>query len=136
MLRGTLEAFGQWGAVRVCPENVLFVDVSVSGKIVESTGAKLALQVTVKDSNGRVCEPGSDTYLSRCSRRGGERFCSATVRLVRLQLPPARRCGANCRRDWWAPQVVDVEGRTLKLTGTAEEQYREWRKLLHEMSYD
>ena len=44
--------------------------------------------------------------------------------------------GANCRRDWWAPQVVDVEGRTLKLTGTAEEQYREWRKLLHEMSYD
>jgi hypothetical protein len=32
-----------------------------------------------------------------------------------------------------APQVVDVEGRTLKLTGTAEEQYREWRKLLHEM---
>jgi hypothetical protein len=32
-----------------------------------------------------------------------------------------------------APQVVDVEGRTLKVTGTAEEQYREWRKLLHEM---
>jgi hypothetical protein len=32
-----------------------------------------------------------------------------------------------------APQVVDVEGRTLKLTGTAEEQYREWRNLLHQM---
>ena len=28
------------------------------------------------------------------------------------------------------PQVVEVEGRTLKLTGTAEERYREWRKLL------
>ena len=27
-------------------------------------------------------------------------------------------------------QVVEVEGRSLKLTGTAEEQYREWRKLL------
>jgi hypothetical protein len=54
MLRGTLEASGQWGAVRVCPGNVQFVDVSVSGKIVESTGAKLALQVTVKDSTGRV----------------------------------------------------------------------------------
>ena len=27
-------------------------------------------------------------------------------------------------------QVVEVEGRTLKLTGTAEEQYREWRRLL------
>jgi hypothetical protein len=32
-----------------------------------------------------------------------------------------------------APQVVDVEGRTLRLTGTAEEQYREWRKLLREL---
>jgi len=32
-----------------------------------------------------------------------------------------------------APQVVDVEGRTLKLTGTAEEQYREWRKLLQDL---
>jgi hypothetical protein len=54
MLRGTLENSGQWGAVRVCPENVQFVDVSVSGKIIESTGAKLALTVTVKDSSGRV----------------------------------------------------------------------------------
>src|ERR1700761_7485287 len=54
MLRGTLEASGQWGAVRVCPQNVQFVDVSVSGKIIESTGAKLALEVTVKDSSGRV----------------------------------------------------------------------------------
>ena len=29
-----------------------------------------------------------------------------------------------------APQVVEVEGHTLRLTGTAEDQYREWRKLL------
>jgi hypothetical protein len=29
--------------------------------------------------------------------------------------------------------VVEVEGRTLRLTGTAEEQYAEWRKLLHEL---
>jgi hypothetical protein len=28
------------------------------------------------------------------------------------------------------PQVVELEGRTLKLAGTAEEQYREWRRLL------
>jgi hypothetical protein len=31
-----------------------------------------------------------------------------------------------------APQVVDVEGRSLRLTGTAEEQYREWRELLRQ----
>lgn len=29
-------------------------------------------------------------------------------------------------------QVVEVEGRQLRLTGTAEEQYREWRKLIAE----
>jgi hypothetical protein len=31
------------------------------------------------------------------------------------------------------PMVVDVEGRTLQLHGTAEEQYREWRRLLKEL---
>mgnify|MGYP000582508422 CR=1 FL=1 len=31
------------------------------------------------------------------------------------------------------PQVIEVEGRTLKLTGTAEEQYREWRGLLQQV---
>jgi hypothetical protein len=54
VLRSTLETTGQWGAVRVVPGNVQFVDVQVSGRIVESTGAKLALQVTVKDSTGRI----------------------------------------------------------------------------------
>src|ERR1700743_168742 len=54
MLRVTLENSAQWGAVRVVPENVQFVDVQESGTIVESTGAKLALQVKVKDSTGRV----------------------------------------------------------------------------------
>jgi hypothetical protein len=32
-----------------------------------------------------------------------------------------------------APQVIELEGRTLRLTGTAEEQYREWRRLLSEI---
>jgi hypothetical protein len=54
MLRSTLESSGQWGAVRVVPDNVVFVDVLISGRITESTGAKLALEVTVKDSTGRI----------------------------------------------------------------------------------
>ena len=37
-LRVTLEGTGQWGAVRVVPANVQFVDVLVTGRIVESTG--------------------------------------------------------------------------------------------------
>jgi hypothetical protein len=31
------------------------------------------------------------------------------------------------------PMVVEVEGRTLQLRGTAEEQYQEWRRLLKEL---
>ena len=54
MLRSTLESSGEWGAVRVVPSNVEFVDVGVTGRILESTGAKLALEITVKDSTGRV----------------------------------------------------------------------------------
>jgi len=31
------------------------------------------------------------------------------------------------------PMVVDVEGRTLELRGSAEQQYAEWRQLLREL---
>ncbi len=31
-----------------------------------------------------------------------------------------------------APRVVDLEGKTVTLTGSAQEQYDQWRKLLHE----
>src|SRR5207253_9840918 len=54
LLRGTLESSGPCGAVRVAPESAQFIDVLVSGRILESTGAKLALEITVTDSTGRA----------------------------------------------------------------------------------
>jgi hypothetical protein len=53
VLRQTLEGSGQWGAVRVIPPGVESMDVMVDGKIVESTGFHLALDVTVTDATGR-----------------------------------------------------------------------------------
>jgi hypothetical protein len=53
-LRETLEGSGQWGAVRVVPDPVEFVDVLVTGRILESTGAELSLAITVTDATGRV----------------------------------------------------------------------------------
>ncbi|MGB8326269.1 MAG: hypothetical protein WCE48_01685 [Steroidobacteraceae bacterium] len=53
LLRATLESTGQWGAVRVVPETVQFVDVLVTGRILESTGARLALEISATDSSGR-----------------------------------------------------------------------------------
>lgn len=53
-LRQTLESSGQWGAVRVVPQGVQFVDVVVDGRIVASTGTELALAITARDAQGRV----------------------------------------------------------------------------------
>lgn len=54
MLRNTLEGTSQWGAVRVAPIDIRFVDVAVSGRIVESSGARLVLVVSAHDATGRV----------------------------------------------------------------------------------
>ena len=32
-----------------------------------------------------------------------------------------------------SPLVVDIEGQTVELSGSIEEQYQKWRKLLHEI---
>ncbi len=54
MLRNTLEGSAQWGAVRVAPDSVQFVDVAVTGRIIESTGKRLVLEITARDAAGRV----------------------------------------------------------------------------------
>ncbi|MFO1377107.1 MAG: hypothetical protein U1F14_08890 [Steroidobacteraceae bacterium] len=52
-LRSTLEGTGQWGAVRVIPATVDTMDVVVTGRIVESSGTALALDIGVEDATGR-----------------------------------------------------------------------------------
>ena len=53
LLRATLEGSGQWGAVRVLPPSASVMDVIVEGRIVDSNGYRLALDVTVSDATGR-----------------------------------------------------------------------------------
>jgi hypothetical protein len=52
-LRNTLEGTGQWGQVRVMPENAEALDVYVSGKILKSSGQVLRAEITVMDATGR-----------------------------------------------------------------------------------
>ncbi len=54
LLRETLEATAQWGAVRVIPNNAEFVDVIVTGELVDSNGGFLAIDITATDAAGRV----------------------------------------------------------------------------------
>ena len=53
-LRDTLEGTGHWGTARVVPESVQSFDVTVDGRIVESSGTVLKLKVTVRDATGRI----------------------------------------------------------------------------------
>lgn len=53
-LRNTLEGTGQWGQVRVVPVDSNTLDVQVAGKIIESSGSILKLDVTVSDSTRRT----------------------------------------------------------------------------------
>jgi hypothetical protein len=52
-LRNTLEGTGQWGQVRVMPQDAEALDVYVSGKIIESTGQVLRAEIIVTDATGR-----------------------------------------------------------------------------------
>jgi hypothetical protein len=106
-LRGTLEASGQWGAVRVVPEGVQFVDVQVSGKIAESTGAKLALQVTVNDSTGRVWinnkryESSADTgsYKTDATLKARDPFQNVYSEVANDMLAARQTLVVQSRRD-------------------------------------
>ena len=54
MVRNTLEGTGQWGQVRVLPAGANGMDVYVDGRIVQSDGRELVLDITVSDAAGRV----------------------------------------------------------------------------------
>jgi hypothetical protein len=54
LLRATLEETAQWGAVRVIPNTADFVDVIVTGKLVDSNGGFLAIDISAQDAAGRV----------------------------------------------------------------------------------
>jgi hypothetical protein len=54
MIRDTLEATGQWGQVRVLPRDGTGMEVFIDGRIVESDGRELELDIVVTDAAGRT----------------------------------------------------------------------------------
>lgn len=52
-LKNTLQQSTYWGAVRVLPTETESIDVLVKGKILESNGAHLVLQIEVVDATGK-----------------------------------------------------------------------------------
>jgi hypothetical protein len=51
-LKKTLQGSGHWGAVRVIPSSSAYTDVIIDGRIVESDGEFVTLEVGVRDARG------------------------------------------------------------------------------------
>jgi hypothetical protein len=52
-LKNTMEGTGQWGAVRVLPRDHGITDLKVTGRILQSTGSKVVLDIRAVDATGR-----------------------------------------------------------------------------------
>ena len=53
-LKSTLQRSSHWGMVRVMPKESVNADVVIKGKIIESNGERLVLQVEARDATGRL----------------------------------------------------------------------------------
>ena len=54
LLKGALDRSRAWGLVRAVPSSEQLSDVTVSGRIVDSSGEVLAIQISVQDASGKV----------------------------------------------------------------------------------
>ncbi len=106
-LRATLEASGQWGPVRVVPASVQFVDVLVSGRIVESTGTELELEISAVDSMGRrwidrkryAGPADTGSYKSDAALRARDPFQNVYSAIANDLVAARDRLAAADRRD-------------------------------------
>jgi hypothetical protein len=73
----TLQKTGNWGAVRVIPDRQSETDVWVDGRILQSDGEWLKLEVTVQDATGR--EWYTRTYDERISKYGYDTTIAGNV---------------------------------------------------------
>jgi len=106
-LKTTLETSGQWGAVRVVPEGVRFVDILVTGKILESTGGRLELEVRAVDSVGRIWiddkiyagDADLGSYKTDAAMRARDPFKNVYVQIADDLLQARERLTTIDRRD-------------------------------------
>ena len=96
LLRATLEETAQWGAVRVIPNSADFVDVIVTGKVVDSNGGFMAVDITARrcrgprvDQGQALQQPGRPRRVQDHRRAQGAR--SVPERLLRNRQRPGRR---------------------------------------------
>lgn len=113
-LRATLESTSQWGAVRVIPDSVQFLDVIVTGRIVESNGMNLTIVIDARDSQGRVWINGLRSeavadlgaYKTDAALKLRDPFENAYAAVANALLAARDRLSATERRE--IRQVTDL----------------------------
>jgi hypothetical protein len=115
LLADTLQGSGHWGAVRVAPAETGISDIMVDGRIIESTGEKLELEVSVADASGahwytRRYEGLASKY-SYENTRAGEPFQDVYNRIANdLALARAKLSGADAARLRTISELRFAEG--------------------------
>lgn len=94
---------------------------------IAAIAAAIAYEVAGGDS--------SSTTVTSLLVAGGVQSFSSGMQYAddaRIHADAIRELNESFGQDM-APMVVEVEGRTIRLQGSAEEQYRQWRRLLREI---
>lgn len=91
---------------------------AIVGGIASATSSNAAVRT------GGIVGVGAGAYLVRS---GFERSAEAEMHIAALQ-----EMGQSLESEV-APRLIDLENRTIRLTGTVEEQYEQWREILVEM---
>ncbi|MGM0634106.1 MAG: hypothetical protein ACQETO_13165 [Pseudomonadota bacterium] len=91
---------------------------AIVGGIASATSSNAAVRT------GGIVGVGAGAYLVRS---GFERSSEAEMHIATLQ-----EMGQSLESEV-APRLIDLENRTIRLTGTVEEQYEQWRDILVEM---
>ena len=113
---------------------------SIAYRQVRRTAAMRALLGAAMVAGAMQFEPGGSNYRAQSIARN----VAITKGMNSIMNALRQRSAANIHREEIkelsesfvaeaAPMVLEVQGETLRLTGTAEAQYESWRKLLREI---
>lgn len=92
--------------------------VAIVGGIAAATSSNAAIQT------GALVGVGAGAYMIKS---GFDKSAEAEIHIAALQ-----ELGESLEQEV-APKMIDLDDRTIMLTGTVEEQYKQWRDILVEM---
>lgn len=104
-LRQTLQRSGQWGDVRVVPSQMPGSELEVTGRILDSHGETLSLNIAARDATGRVwldreySEEVHESHYSASGGQGTEPFQSLYNRIANDLLEVRRELDAGAKRE-------------------------------------